>query len=194
MPEPALVVGLGNPGQEYDGTRHNIGFAVVDALAAKLGVRFETDTRHRGASAKATLAGVTVRLLKPYTYMNESGKSCGPYLAFHKIAPERMIVIHDDINLEPGGAKITVGGSDGGHNGIKSLLAHLPNSFARYRIGIGAKRFTDRPLADHVLGRMTNDEQTLHHAQLQHHLAALETLILKGVHEAQNTTNRKKSS
>lgn len=193
MPETALVVGLGNPGQEYEGTRHNIGFAIVNALAAKLGARFETDSRHRGASAQATLAGVRLRLLKPFTYMNESGKCCGPYAAFHKISPDRLIVVYDDITLAPGIAKISVGGSDGGHNGIKSLLAHLPNSFARYRVGIGPKRFPDRPLADHVLGHMTPEEQTLHHAQLQNHLAALETLIVKGVAEAQNTTNRKKS-
>lgn len=193
MPETALVVGLGNPGQEYEGTRHNIGFAIVDALAAKLGARFETDSRHRGATAKATLAGVPVRLLKPFTYMNESGKSCAPFATFHKIAPDRLIVVYDDITLEPGVAKISVGGSDGGHNGIRSLLAHLPNTFARYRVGIGPKRFPDRPLADHVLGRMTNEEQTLHHARIPLHLAALETMIVKGVAEAQNTTNRKKS-
>lgn len=194
MPEPALVVGLGNPGQEYEGTRHNIGFAIVDALAAKLGARFETDARHRGASAKATLAGVPVRLLKPYTYMNESGKSCAPFASFHKIAPDRMIVVYDDITLDPGAAKLSVGGSDGGHNGVKSLLAHLPNSFARYRVGIGPKRFPERPLADHVLGRMTNEELTLHQNEIPKHLAALEILILKGVPEAQNTINRKKSS
>lgn len=193
MPEPALVVGLGNPGPDYDGTRHNIGFAVADALAHSLGARFELDSRHRGAHAKASLGGRVVRLLKPFTYMNESGKSVAPYAAFHKIDASRVIVVYDDITLEPGVAKISVGGSDGGHNGIKSLLAHLPNAFVRYRIGIGPKRFPERPLADHVLGRMTPDEQTLHTTQIPHHLRALELLLLKGVAEAQNTTNRKKS-
>ena len=191
MSQPALVVGLGNPGPEYALTRHNIGFAVLDAFAAKLGVKFTADSRHRGAEAKAVLAGVPVRLLKPLTYMNESGKCCGPYAAFHKIPAERIIVVYDEITLDPGAVKLTVGGSDGGHNGVKSLLAHLPNTFARYRVGIGPKRFPDRPLADHVLGHMTSDELTLHKEKLPFHLAALETILLKGVPEAQNLTNRK---
>ena len=101
MPEPALIVGLGNPGPEYALTRHNLGFAVAVALAAKLGVAFAIDSRHRGAEAKASLAGVPIRLLKPLTYMNESGKCCGPYAAFHKIPAERIIVVYDDITLEP---------------------------------------------------------------------------------------------
>ena len=193
MPEPALVVGLGNPGPEYALTRHNIGFAVLDAFAAKHGATFETDARHKGAHAKVTLGGVTVRLLKPLTYMNESGRCCGPFAAFHKIPAERVIVVYDEITLEPGTVKLTVGGSAGGHNGIKSLLAHLPNTFARYRVGIGAKRFPDRPLADHVLGRMTPEELTLHKDKLPFHLTGLETILLKGVPEAQNLINRKPS-
>jgi PTH1 family peptidyl-tRNA hydrolase len=193
MPEPALIVGLGNPGSEYALTRHNIGFIVLDAFAAKHGATFTTDSRHRGAEAKTSLAGGTVRLLKPFTYMNESGKCCGPYSAFHKIPPERVIVVYDDITLAPGTVKLTVGGSAGGHNGIKSLLAHLPDSFARFRIGIGSKQFAERPLADHVLGRMTPEELTLHKEKLPNYLSGLETILLKGVVEAQNLTNRKTS-
>lgn len=194
MPEPALVVGLGNPGTEYALTRHNVGFIVLDAFAAKLGATFATDSRRMCAEAKASLSGGTVRLLKPLTYMNESGKCCGPYAAFHKIPPERLIVVYDDITLEPGSVKLTVGGSDGGHNGVKSLLAHLPNTFARYRVGIGAKRFAERPLADHVLGHMTPEELTLLKDRLPFHLRALETILLRGVAEAQNLTNKKTSS
>ena len=193
MPEPALVVGLGNPGTEYALTRHNVGFIVLDAFAAKLGATFTIDSRRQCAEAKASVDGRTIRLLKPLTYMNESGKCCGPYTAFHKISPADMIVVYDDITLAPGTVKLTAGGSDGGHNGIKSLLAHLPNTFARYRVGIGPKRFPDRPLADHVLGAMTPEELTLLKEKLPFHLRALETILLRGVAEAQNLTNKKTS-
>ena len=193
MSEPALVVGLGNPGPEYALTRHNIGFVVLDAFAAKLGVAFATDTRRHCAEAKATLAGDTVRLLKPLTYMNESGKCCGPYASFHKIPASRIIVVYDDITIEPGAVKITVGGSDGGHNGVKSLLAHLPNTFARVRVGIGPKRFPDRPLADHVLGQMTPEELTLLKEKLPLHLDAVGNILSRGVAEAQKLTNKKTS-
>lgn len=191
MPEPALIVGLGNPGTEYALTRHNIGFLVVDALAAQIGAKFETDSRHRGAQAKGNFGGAPIRLLKPFTYMNESGKSCGPFAAFHKIPPERIIVVYDDITIAPGAAKLTVGGSDGNHNGITSLLAHLPNTFARFRIGIGPKRFPGQDLADHVIGRMTDEELTLLKEKLPSHLSGLETFLTRGFAEAQKLTNRK---
>lgn len=191
MPEPALIVGLGNPGPEYALTRHNVGFVVLDALAAKIGATFETDARHFGAHAKGNFGGVPVRLLKPYTYMNESGKSCGPFAAFHKIPPERIIVVYDDITIAPGAVKISTGGSDGNHNGLTSLLRHLPNTFARFRIGIGPKRFPGQNLADHVIGRMTDEELTLLKEKLPHHLGSIELLLTRGLAEAQKLTNKK---
>ncbi|MDR3228667.1 MAG: aminoacyl-tRNA hydrolase [Puniceicoccales bacterium] len=191
MTTPAIIAGLGNPGAEYADTRHNTGFRLLDALAATAGAAFTADSRMRGATAKAVFAGKTVWLVKPLTYMNESGRCIGPLLAFLKTPPAELLVIYDDITLAPGVPKLTTGGGDGGHNGIKSLLGHLPNTFARYRVGIGPKHWPTQDLANHVLGKLSPDEQIAHDAQRENHINNIKHWLLHGTAKAQNLINKK---
>ena len=137
-----LIVGLGNPGPEYEATRHNAGFWWVDAAARKLGAQMVFDRHHHGLLARVNLAASPapgpVWLLQPMTFMNLSGKSVGPLAHFYKIAPAEILVLHDELDLPPGQMKLKQGGGAAGHNGLKDLLAHLGSpDFWRLRIGIG---------------------------------------------------------
>ncbi|MDR1817962.1 MAG: aminoacyl-tRNA hydrolase [Puniceicoccales bacterium] len=192
---PALIAGLGNPGPEYADTRHNAGFRVLDALAAATGggAVFAPDTRHRALVAKTSVAGRPVWLVKPLTFMNDSGLSIGPLAAFHKIPHANVLVVYDDITLAPGTAKLTTGGGDGGHNGIKSILAHCPNAFARYRVGIGPKHWPTQDLAAHVLGKLTETERAAHTAALPAHLENIRHWLAHGTAAAQNHINRRRA-
>ena len=190
---PAVIAGLGNPGFEYTDTRHNIGHHVLTALTTRLHATLAASVpRAGGATAtKTTHAGRTLWLLKPNTYMNESGRGIAPHLQYHKIPAESLLVIHDDITLEPGTVKLSTGGGDGGHNGITSILQYLPNTFARLRIGIGGKRYPGQDLADHVLGKLTAEELAIHAAQLDSYLQAIEIWLARGTPLAQNQINKK---
>ena len=148
-----LIVGLGNPGKEYEGTRHNIGFHAVDALAASCGVRIDR-VRFHALTATATLGGRRVLLMKPQTYMNNSGLAVSEALRFYKLPPENLIVLCDDISFEPGIFRIRRKGSAGGHNGLKSIIAQIGSQdFPRLKMGVGAKPTPDYDLADWVLSR-----------------------------------------
>jgi PTH1 family peptidyl-tRNA hydrolase len=131
-----LIVGLGNPGPDYAATRHNIGFMALDALAEHCRA-LPWKKKFRGEAATADYSAHSMLLLKPMTYMNLSGESVGEALRFHKLAPENVIVIHDDLDLQTGQAKIKQGGGSGGHNGIKSIDAHIGPNYWRIRLGIG---------------------------------------------------------
>ena len=132
-----VVVGLGNPGPEYDKTRHNIGFLVVEELARRLGVAIR-DSRFKGRCASAELRGRPVFMLLPQTFMNLSGQSVGPALGFYKLTPASLIVAHDDIDLPVGRVRLKIGGGHGGHNGLRSLDKLLPsNDYWRLRLGVG---------------------------------------------------------
>jgi PTH1 family peptidyl-tRNA hydrolase len=160
MGEPIrLVVGLGNPGREHVATRHNAGFWFADALARQLGTSFAHEARHQGELAKA---GPELRLLKPMTYMNLSGRSVGSVLRFFGLAPMQMLVVHDELDLPPGEAKLKFGGGVAGHNGLKDLRAMLGTpEFWRLRLGIGHPRDSDIPqqqVADYVLKPPRRDE------------------------------------
>ena len=147
-----LIVGLGNPGKEYAETRHNVGFRFVDALAENQSVRIDR-AKFQALVADTAVAGHRVLLVKPQTYMNSSGLAVREAADFYKIPPEKILVIYDDISLEPGRVRIRKKGSDGGHNGIKSIIAHLgSDAFPRVKIGVGAKPHKDYDLADWVLG------------------------------------------
>ncbi|MDR0535905.1 MAG: aminoacyl-tRNA hydrolase [Puniceicoccales bacterium] len=187
----AIVAGLGNPGIEYAGTRHNLGFCVLDAIAARAGAAFKDAPQMRGSLAKAILGGQTAWLVKPLTFMNDSGQCVGPLARFLKVPTERILVIHDDITLPPGTAKLTTGGGDGKHNGITSLLQQLPNTFARLRVGIGGKHWPGQDLADHVLGKLKQDEQVLFSQQLDAILQGVEIWLQKGTSQTQNLFNRR---
>jgi len=164
MSEPIrLIVGLGNPGPEYETTRHNAGFWLADHYADDLRATFNFEKAFFGLVAKAKKGGDTVLLLKPATYMNRSGQSVGALARFYKIAPEQVLVLHDELDLPPGQVKIKQGGSHAGHNGLKDIQAALgtPN-FWRIRIGIGHPRTLGlaQQVADFVLHSPRRDEQT----------------------------------
>lgn len=148
-----LIVGLGNPGAEHLRTRHNVGFWLVDALAQRDSARFGIESKLRGEIAKASIDGQPLWLLKPATYMNASGSSVGAALRYWKIAPEEMLVAHDDLDLPPGTARLKFDGGHGGQNGLRDLFAHIGHGkFHRLRLGIGHPGHKDR-VTGWVLGR-----------------------------------------
>lgn len=157
-----LIVGLGNPGPEYEQTRHNAGFWLVDNLAGS--VRLARETRFSALAAKMSIAGQEVWLLEPQTYMNRSGQSVGALARFYKIEADEVLVVHDELDLPPGAAKLKKGGSSGGHNGLKDITAALgTQDYWRLRIGIGHPRSLNlqQPVADFVLHRPRKEEQKL---------------------------------
>jgi len=146
-----LVAGLGNPGREYAVTRHNVGFMVCDELARRHGGSFRS--KFSGDLSEVRLEGEKLAFLKPQTYMNESGRSVGPAARFFKIAPDRLLVVHDEVDLDPGRLQARLGGGLAGHNGLRSVVEHLgTQDFLRLRIGVGRpERGDPRPVADFVL-------------------------------------------
>lgn len=156
-PISAIVVGLGNPGDKYDKTRHNAGFMAIDYIASKCGTRIDRAKFH-SLVCEATVGGRRVLLMKPETFMNNSGVAVAAAKSFYKIANENVIVLHDEISFEPGIIRIRRKGSAGGHNGLKSIIEHLPGEdFPRVKIGVGKKPTPEYDLADWVLGKMSAD-------------------------------------
>lgn len=154
-----LIVGLGNPGKEYEETRHNIGFRFLDTFAAGQNTRIDR-AKFKALTADVTYQGVRVLLMKPQTYMNNSGEAVREAATFYKIPTERVLVIYDDISLEPGRVRLRKKGSDGGHNGIKSIIQHLgSDAFPRVKIGVGAKPHKDYDLAAWVLGTPSPEDR-----------------------------------
>lgn len=160
-----LIVGLGNPGPEYEQTRHNAGFWLVDNLARTLpGCHLQRESRFNALIAKTVIAKQEVWLMEPQTFMNRSGQSIGAFARFFKIEPDQILVIHDELDLAPGASKIKKGGSSGGHNGLKDITAALgTQDFWRIRIGIGHPRDVNlqQAVADYVLHRARKEEQVL---------------------------------
>lgn len=151
-----IIVGLGNPGRDYAETRHNVGFMVLDRLARRFGAEWKFDKARKGELA----AGPGVLLIKPQTFMNLSGECVGPLMRYYKFTPEQVLVIYDDISFPVGTLKLRSSGSSGGHNGMKSLIAHLGGEkFPRIRVGIGAPG--QREMVGHVLGKFAPDERPL---------------------------------
>lgn len=154
-----LVAGLGNPGTQYEQTRHNIGFMAIDGLAGR-DARFSS--KFQGEIAKITLGGKDVLLLKPQTYMNLSGQSVQAAMTFYKIPPANLIVLHDEVDLPLGKLRIKQGGGTGGHNGLKDIDSRIGPNYWRIRIGVGRPGSDDpRSTADYVLARFTGEEQPL---------------------------------
>ena len=187
-----LIAGLGNPGREYAGTRHNLGFVVVEALAAAEGLKWKKESRFESETARWDVRpGVTRLLVKPQTFMNESGRALRALLDFHKVAPDACIVAYDDLNIDVGLVKVSVSGSAGGHNGVASLLEHLGNGFVRYRLGVGGSRPAGMDLKDFVLGKFTAAESTLIDQKLKSLVDGLRLLINSGPAQAMNSLNRR---
>ena len=157
-----IIAGLGNPDEKYQGTRHNVGFDVVDRLAEKYQIAVDTK-KHRALIGKGVIEGQKVLLVKPQTYMNLSGESIRSIVEYYKIDPEEeLLVIYDDISLEPGMLRLRTKGSAGGHNGMKSIIKHLGgDTFPRIRVGIGGEKHPGQDLADYVLGHFKDDEKEL---------------------------------
>ena len=190
--EDWLIVGLGNPGKEYEKTRHNAGWRAIDVLADKLGCKIDK-AKFQGLYGQAKYAGGKLFLLKPLTYMNLSGRSVLQLSAYFHVPPQRIIVLFDDISLEPGRLRIRADGSAGGHNGIKSIIAELGSQdFPRVKIGVGAKAHPEQDLADWVLSAFSaSDEKALASALDRAADAAL-CIIDKGVPETANRFNGSK--
>ena len=187
--ETWLIVGLGNPGSEYAGTRHNAGFRAIDLLAEKLDCKIDR-AKFQGLYGQTTYEGRRLYLLKPQTYMNLSGKSVLQLSAYFHIPPQQIIIMFDDISLAPGRLRIRAEGSAGGHNGIKSIIAELGSqAFPRVKIGVGAKPRPEMDLADWVLSTFSaNEEKDLKTALNNAGDAAL-CILTKGVPEASNRFN-----
>lgn len=187
-----LIVGLGNPGDNYARTRHNVGFRAVDRLAERLGTRLDR-AKFRGLYGQALWQGQKLILLKPQTFMNASGLSVMDATRFYKLPPERVLVLSDDISLEVGRLRVRASGSAGGHNGIKSIIGALNSeAFPRVKIGVGAKPCPEYELADWVLSNFSAlEEKRLVPALDDAGLAALEVLQ-NGVPEAANRFNGRK--
>lgn len=184
-----LIVGLGNPGREYERTRHNTGFRAIDLLAEKLGCRIDR-AKFQGLYGQSVYNGCKLFLLKPQTFMNLSGRSVVQMSAFFDIPPERIIVLFDDISLEPGRLRIRGNGSAGGHNGIKSIIQELGSQdFPRVKIGVGAKPHPDFDLADWVLSGFSAAEEKALSFSLKNAADAALYITEHGVSAAANAFN-----
>ena len=191
LPGPVefLIVGLGNPGKEYENTRHNAGFMALDALADKVGAQV-TRIKFKGLTGEASLGGKKVLLLKPSTFMNLSGQSVTEAMAFYKLPPEKVLILCDDVNLEPGQLRIRRKGSDGGQNGVKNIL-YLSGSdqFPRIKIGVGKKPRPDYDLAHWVLSRFTPRDLDALAPALDHAAHAAELIVAGEIDRAMNMYN-----
>lgn len=188
-----VIVGLGNPGPKYGLTKHNVGFMLVNALAERLGIsETEWKDKFEALVAETRIGTEKVLLVKPMTYMNDSGRAVGPILSWYKLEPEDLVVVHDDMDIPAGTIRIRKKGSAGGHNGIKSVLAHVGDEhFTRVRIGIG------RPLPgwsviDHVLAPFPSEDVPKIRAAIEYLLPAVETIVTEGTDLAMNKYNPRK--
>jgi len=184
-----VIVGLGNPGLQYENTRHNAGFMAIDKLASSLGIKIDK-MKFKGLYADASVNGVRCLLLKPTTYMNNSGESVVQALDFYKLSPENLIVIYDDISLEPGKLRIRRKGSHGGHNGMRSIIDLLgSDEFPRVKVGVGKKPHPDYNLADWVLGHFNSDDAALMNTSVENASEAVKLLVQGKTDEAMNKFN-----
>ena len=190
-----LLVGLGNPGAKYAETRHNVGFMVLERMAGAAGASFRSQPRLQGQLAEVGSGEARLRLLMPQTYMNESGRSIRAALDWYRLDPSQLLVLVDDMDLPLGRLRLRASGSAGGHNGLRSTIAHLGSQdFARLRIGIGAP--ADNPAErrartiSHVLGRFSAEERPVLEAVLEEVVAGVERIRRQGIERAGNHLNR----
>jgi PTH1 family peptidyl-tRNA hydrolase len=187
-----LVAALGNPGRVYARSRHNLGWIVVEALARKHRLSWQKEPAFEAEVARWDLGpGRTRWLVKPQTFMNESGRSIAAFARYRKLPPEQIAAVYDDLTLEVGRLKITVTGSAGGHNGVASLLEHVGSGFSRYRLGIGPKAPAEMDLKDFVLTEFFPEQLVIIDQKLDHFVQGLELLLDRGADQAMNQLNRK---
>lgn len=188
-----LIAGLGNPGREYEETRHNIGFLVIDAFAKAVDASpWKHEEKFNGWVCRATVNGQTLHLLKPATYMNLSGTSIGLYSRFYKIPVKEILVCYDELNVDLGEVKLSVRGSAGGHNGIANILNHVGSDFIRFRLGIGPKHPPEIDIKDFVLGKFRAEEQHTVSKKMPDYLAGIRLVLTQGVDKAMNQLNQRK--
>lgn len=184
-----LVVGLGNVGDQYENTRHNVGFEVIDAIAETLDIPVQR-LKFKALTNTAVLGGEKVLLMKPVTYMNLSGEAVAQAAAFYKLPPERVLVISDEVALPPGKLRVRPSGSAGGHNGLKNIIAHLHSeNFPRLRLGVGGRPHPDYDMADWVLGRPQGEDRKALDDAVKRAAQAVEVVIREGVTPAMNRFN-----
>ena len=187
-----LIAGLGNPGKEYEMTRHNIGFEALDYMADQYHKKIN-HLKFKALYEEIAVGGEKVFLVKPQTYMNLSGESIREFSAFYKIPPEHIIIIHDDISLAAGRVRVRKKGSAGGHNGVKDIIAKIgPDQFPRIKVGVGAKP-ENWDLADYVLSRFSQGERRLVDEAAAESVEALALMVQGRIEEAMNLYNRKKT-
>jgi peptidyl-tRNA hydrolase, PTH1 family len=187
---PQLIVGLGNPEPKYDKTRHNIGFEAVERLAQAWQISFQENRRFQGLFGEGIGAnGSRIRLLKPLTYMNRSGQSVRAVMDWYKVSPRSILVIYDDMDLPVGRLRMRLSGSAGGHNGMKSIIAHLGSQdFPRLRIGIG-KSDPNKESISHVLGKFSPSENPIVSEVLNLSLDAIEFSLKQGIEKSMSIYN-----
>jgi PTH1 family peptidyl-tRNA hydrolase len=184
----SLIVGLGNPGKEYAQTRHNAGFWFVEQLADRYGISLKADPKFHGYSGRGQIEGHDVRLLLPTTFMNRSGQSVVPFAKFYQVAPEAILIAHDELDMNPGIIRLKTGGGHGGHNGLRDIVPHIGANFHRLRIGIGHPGAKER-VSGHVLGKAPSSEQDLMDAAIDHALSQVKILVDGQVSQAMNQIN-----
>lgn len=183
-----IIAGLGNPGKEYENTRHNAGFMVMDALAEKIGADI-SEKKHKALCGKGVIGGEKVILMKPQTYMNSSGESIRAAADYYKVDPEDILIVYDDISLAPGQLRIRAKGSAGGHNGIKSIIAMTgTQGFSRIKVGVGEKP-QGWDLADHVLGRFSSEDRAKVEEAIGHAMDAAVLMMQGETDKAMNIYN-----
>jgi len=192
-----LIVGLGNPGPEYQATRHNAGFWFVDVLAREHGGRFTNERKLKSECAEVRIAGRRIRLLKPTTFMNLSGEAVQAAASYYKISPERVLVAYDELDFPPGRVQLKFDGSGAGHNGIGSVIEHLGPKFWRLRFGVGHPRDREqtsgrKQVIDHVLERANNADEALILEAIGEAAAQVPVILEQGAERAKNTLHRRK--
>ena len=188
----SLVAGLGNPGREYERSRHNLGWVVLDAYASKHGLAWKAAPEFESVVARRDLGpGRTLWLAKPQTFMNASGTAVGQLARYHRIEPAAIAAVYDDLTIDLGLVKVSVTGSDAGHNGVASLLEHLGNGFSRLRLGIGPRQPPEMVLKDFVLARFTEEQFNTIQQKIETYVQDLELLLKSGPVQAMNQLNRR---
>ena len=184
-----IVVGLGNPGDKYENTRHNAGFLVMDELARRGNFSIRK-VKHKALTETAVIGGQGVLIMKPTTYMNLSGEAVGDAARFYKIPAERVLVVSDDTDLPVGKLRIRKSGSAGGHNGLKSIIQHLGgDGFPRLKVGVGGKPHPDYDMADWVLGKLQGEDKKTMDEAVKRAADAIECLLKEGADKAMNKFN-----